>query len=126
MQFGIDMKRFALFFLIATVFIGCSDRDDDLEGVNIRIKNESNVTFDTVQVGSDEMIHESIDPDEYSDYLEYETAYSYSYINIMVGGENYVLQPMDFVGETPLEFGFYTYALSISEEGNVILDFVVD
>ncbi|MEZ4970058.1 MAG: hypothetical protein R2814_10450 [Flavobacteriaceae bacterium] len=120
------MKRFALFFLIATVFIGCSDRDDDLEGVNIRIKNESNVTFDTVQVGSDEMIHESIDPDEYSDYLEYETAYSYSYINIMVGGENYVLQPMDFVGETPLEFGFYTYALSISEEGNVILDFVVD
>ncbi|MBU2906139.1 MULTISPECIES: hypothetical protein [Arenibacter] len=120
------MKRLALLFLIATVFIGCSDRDDNLEGVNIRIKNESNVTFDTVQVGSDEMIHENIGPEEYSSYLEYETAYSYAYINIMVGEENFVSQPIDFVGETPLENGFYTYGLSISEEGDVILNFMVD
>jgi hypothetical protein len=122
----INMKRFACLFLIALVFIGCSDRDDDLEGVNIRIKNESNVTFNSVQVGSDEMIHENIGPGEYSGYLEYESAYSYGYINIMAGEENYVFQPTDFVGETPLEYGFYTYALNISEEGNVILDFVVD
>ena len=120
------MKQFALLFLIATVFIGCSDRDDNLDGVNIRIKNESSVTFDTVQVGSDEMIHENIGPEEYSGYLEYETAYSYAYINITVGEENYVFQPIDFVGETPLENGFYTYGLSISEEGDVILNFVVD
>ena len=120
------MKRFALLLLIATVIIACADRDDNLEGVNIRIKNESSVTFDTVQVGGDEMIHENIGPEEYSGYLEYETAYSYAYINIMVGEENYVLQPIDFVGETPLENGFYTYVLSISEEGDVVLNFVVD
>ena len=120
------MKRLALFFLITTLFIGCSDRDDDLDGVNIRIKNESNVIFDTVQVISDEMIHENIGPDEFSGYLEYESAYSYGYIHIMVGGESYVLQPTDYVDETPLEYGFYTYVLSISEEDNVILDLVVD
>ena len=62
------MKQFALLFLIATVFIGCSDRDDNLDGVNIRIKNESSVTFDTVQVGSDEMIHENIGPEEYFNF----------------------------------------------------------
>ncbi|SMG36147.1 hypothetical protein [Arenibacter troitsensis] len=120
------MKRFALLFLIATVFINCSDRDDNLEGVNIRIKNESSVIFDAVQVGSDDMIHENIAPDEYSDYLEYETAYTYAYINIMVGEENYVVQPIDFVGETPLENGFYTYGLNISEEGDVVLNFIMD
>ncbi|MDL5510794.1 hypothetical protein QSE00_03125 [Arenibacter sp. M-2] len=120
------MKRLALLFLIVTVFIGCTDRDDDLEGVNIRIKNESSVTFDTVQVGSDDMIHENIAPEEYSGYLEYETAYSYAYINIMVAGETYVLQPIDFVGETPLENGFYTYVLNLSEEGDVILSFMED
>ncbi|MCK0191322.1 hypothetical protein [Arenibacter sp. F20364] len=120
------MKRFAFLFLIVTLFIGCSDRDDDLEGANIRIKNESSLTFDTVQVGSEETVHENIGPDGYSGYLEYETAYSYAYINIEVGGENYVFQPIDFVGETPLENGFYTYGLSISEEGDVILNFVVD
>ncbi|MCK0147333.1 hypothetical protein MWU78_16890 [Arenibacter sp. F26102] len=120
------MKRFAFLVLVAAIFIGCSDRDDNLDGVNIRITNESSVTFDLVQVGSEEMVHENIVPDEYSGYLEYETAYEYAYINIKVGEENYVLQPIDFVGETPLENGFYTYVLTISEEGNVILDFRVD
>lgn len=120
------MKRLALLFLMFTVFMGCTDRDDDLIGVNIRIKNESGVTFDTVHVGSDEMIHENIAPDEYSGYLEYETAYAYAYVNITVGDGNYVLQPIDFVGETPLEIGFYTYGLNLSEEGQVILSFRED
>ena len=120
------MTRFVFLFLIVAVFMGCSDRDDDLEGVNIRIKNESSLTFDTVEVGGNETVHENIGPDEYSGYLEYEMAYSYAYINITVGEENYVLQPIDYVGETPLENGFYTYGLSISEEGNVVLNFMVD
>jgi hypothetical protein len=120
------MKLFACLFLIATVFMGCSDRDDDLQGVSIRIKNESSLTFDTVQVGANESVHENIGPDEYSGYLEYETAYSYAYINITAGAENYILQPIDFVGETPLENGFYTYGLSISKEGDVVLNFIVD
>ncbi|MCM4173145.1 hypothetical protein DHD32_16815 [Arenibacter sp. TNZ] len=120
------MKRFAFLFLVVIFITACSDRDDNLDGVNIRIKNESSVTYDLVQVGSAEMLHELIGPDEYSGYLKYETAYEYAYINITVGEENYVSQPIDFVGETPLENGFYTYGLSISEEGDIILNFIVD
>jgi hypothetical protein len=37
-----------------------------------------------------------------------------------------VLQPIDFEGETELPIGFYTYKLSIDEEGEVGLKFVVD
>jgi len=120
------MKRLAFLVLIAVFFVGCSDRDDNIDGVNIRIKNDSSVTFDVVQVGSEDMLHENIRPDEYSGYLEYETAYEYAYVHIKVGEETYVLQPIDFVGETPLENGFYTYKLNISEDGNVALIFVVD
>lgn len=120
------MKRFAFLVLVVIFFTGCTDRDDNLDGVNIRIKNESNVTYDQVQVGSEEMLHEKIGPDKYSGYLQYETAYKYAYVNIKVGEENYVLQPIDFVGETPLENGFYTYGLNITEAGDVILNFSVD
>lgn len=120
------MKQFA--FLIMSFFLltGCSDRDDKLVGVHIRIKNESNLTYDQVQVGEGDKLHKNISPGAFSDYLEYESAYSYAYINITSGDENYILQPHDFVGETLLEPGYYTYALNISEEGIVQMEFMVD
>jgi len=120
------MKQFA--FLIVSLFLltGCTDRDDDLNGVHIRIKNGSDLTYDRVQVGAGDKLHTNISPGAFSGYLEYDIAYDYAYINIISGDENFVFQPIDFVGETPLEHGFYTYVLNISEEGTVQLDFLVD
>ncbi|HUH47280.1 MAG TPA: hypothetical protein VLZ54_09020 [Arenibacter sp.] len=120
------MKQFV--FLIASLFLlaGCTDRDDALNGVHIRIKNDSGHVYDMVQVGEGDKSHEDIGPDSFSDYLEYESAYNYAYIHITIGDESYIFQPHDFVGEIPLDPGFYTYVLNISEEGIVQLDFVVD
>lgn len=121
------MKR--LLFVTMSVFVfilGCSDRDDELNGIQIRVKNVSSIHFDTIQVGGDGMVHTNVAPDSYSDYLEYETAYRYAYIGISASEETYVLQPIDFVGETPLPFGFYTYEIGIDQEGNVSLNFVID
>ncbi|MCM4169677.1 hypothetical protein KCTC52924_02274 [Arenibacter antarcticus] len=120
------MKKFGLLIAFLILLTGCTDRDDDLSGVKIRVKNESSFNFDKVQVGEAAMLHTNIAPGNFSRYLEYKTAYNYAYINITVGDENYILQPIDFVGETPLPEGFYTYGLKISEEGEVILNFMVD
>lgn len=121
------MKRFLILAISVFVFVvGCTDRDDELNGVQIRVKNVSAIQYDSIQVGGAEMIHTNVGPDSYTDYLEYETAYTYDYINISAEDETYVLQPIDFVGETPLPFGFYTYEIGLDEEGNVTLDFVVD
>lgn len=69
--------------LMLTFCFSCDDRDDNLEAVNIRIKNTSSVTYTTVQVGGDaETVHTNIAPDAFSEYLEYETAYGYAYISI--------------------------------------------
>lgn len=114
-----------LFCTILLLTIGCTDLDDE-NGVNIRIKNNSSVTFDKVQVGSAESVHNNVAAGGFSEYLIYEIAYNYAYIEAKSGDETYILQPIDFVGETPLEIGFYTYELSISEEGSISLNFVVD
>ncbi len=106
--------------------IGCTDRDDDITGVNIRIKNNSSVDFDEVQVGDAENVHNNVAAGDFSEYLVYDIAFQFAFIEAKSGDGTYILQPIDFVGETPLEIGFYTYELSITEEGNISLNFIVD
>ena len=120
------MVKYFLLALCLVATIGCSDLDDDLSSVNIRVRNVSDITFDLVQVGDMEKIHENVAPDSFTLYLEYEEAYRYAYIRIESGTETYVLQPIDFVGETPLPIGLYTYELDINEEGEILLNFRID
>jgi hypothetical protein len=114
------------FFLIVITSFSCTDRDDEAAFANIRIKNTGSFTYSSVQVGSEENIHLNVAPDAYSEYLEYEIAYTYDFIRIEANEETYILQPIDFVGETPLPIGFYTYELAVSETGDVQLTFKVD
>ena len=115
-----------LFLVVGGLVLGCTDQDDEVDAVNIRIKNKSSLVFDSVIVGDAQEPHMNIAPDGYSDYLSYEEAYRYAYIEIASGEETFILQPIDFVGETPLPIGFYTYELDITETGEVVLTFVVD
>ena len=120
------MKKLLVLALMAMTFtVGCTDRDDQI-GVNIRIKNTNAYTYDSVQVGDEDKIHSDVEAGAYSQYLSYETAYTYAYIEIDANGETYVLQPIDFVGETPLNIGFYTYELNVDSAGSVSLNFVED
>lgn len=121
------MKRFLMISLAFIFFsLSCTDQNDELTGIKIRVRNVGAITYEEVQVGGEEMVHSNVAPDDCSDYLLYESAFRYAYIKITAGEESYVLQPIDFVGETPLPFGFYTYELGITEEGDVTLNFVID
>lgn len=121
------MRNFGFVILSVLLFtIGCTDIDDKVNTINIRINNSSAINFDEVQVGSNEELYTNIAPGDYSDYLVYETAYTYAFIEIKSGEEVFVLQPIDFVGEDELPIGFYTYSLNINEEGEVELQFIVD
>lgn len=122
------MKKVILLLIILSSLsnFSCTDRDDQLAEVNIRIKNASSYVFDEVQVGDAETLLKNIAPNEFSEYLEFETAYRYAFIEIKSGDETFTLPVIDFVGETPLTFGFYTYILHVDDEGNVSLDLVSD
>lgn len=121
------MKNIGFVLLTFLVFaFSCTDRDDGVDTVNIRINNDSNINFDEVQVGTNEEMYTNVASGDYSNYLVYEMAYEYAFVEIKSGEDIYVLQPIDFVGETQLPIGFYTYKLSVNEEGEVGLQFVVD
>jgi len=121
------MKRLILLFVaLGMMTVACSDRDDDLTTINIRIKNKSSLVFDEVVVGGENNVYEMVTPDSYSEYQEFETAYPYAYIQITSGEEVFVLQPIDFVGEEILPIGLYTYELNVDEEGQVSLEFQID
>ena len=58
-------------------------------------------------------------------------AYEYAYVEIKLGDEVAVLQPIDYIGEALLPPGRYTYrftlnAKSRSRDDRVQLEFVVD
>ena len=119
------MKR-TLIFVLAVLVLACTDRDDELNAIQLRIKNTTDLPFDSVQVGDAEEVHENVAPGDYSEYFEYETAFRSAFIEIRSGENTYVLQPGALTEETSLPLGFYTYELDVDEGGNVDLTFVVD
>lgn len=107
-----------ILFLIITVSLsGCnllgSDEKDD--AVYLRIANTSPFDFYSVYVSfpGDEGTFGKISGGRVSDYQMFETAYRYGYIEVIAYNEKYVLQPIDYVGEEPLENGQYTFQLAI-------------
>lgn len=121
------MIKHVYIFLVLIIFsIGCTDRDDNVSVVNLRVKNNNNFTYDTVVVGEETQLHENVAAGSYSDYLQYEQAYRYAFVEIDTAGTKFTLQPIDFVGETPLSPGFYTYDLELEANGNIRLEFSPD
>lgn len=121
------MKRISLLIIVyITLIVGCTDRDDKLDTVNIRIKNESSINFDEVQIGDNEEFYENVGPDKYSDYLIYLEGFTSNSISIIAGEETYQFTPENMEEEMQLPIGLYTYKLSLDEEGEVLLEFVID
>ena len=96
--------------------------------VEIRIQNASPFSFQRVDVvfPADEVSYGAIGANSASQYRGVSKAYRYAYIEVDIGGEELVLQPIDYVGESLLESGRYTYVLNVTVEGHLTLEFRKD
>lgn len=116
----------ALFFITS-----CAD-DPEADGVLIRVENNSEVDFKEVIVnsGSGNVAFGTIRAGKKSEYKKFESAYRYGFISLLADGKELRIQPFDYVGETQLEIGFYTYKLGVnntdSDNPNLTLELVVD
>lgn len=84
--------------------------DPDDGPVHVRFENASAVPMESVETAFVDGVG-TLAPGEATPYVEVETAYRYTYFSAVVEGRRLVLQPIDYVGETPLRPGRYTYVI---------------
>ena len=64
---------------------------------------------------SQEKEFEDLDPGEQSGYKIFDLAYRYAFVELVIEGDTFTLQPIDYVGESPLPHGNYTYAIDADD-----------
>ena len=107
------MKRVLILIFTTIIFLfGCSN-DDNSSEVRIRIANISQFDFQNIVVTT--TTFEDTKSGENTDYKMFEFAYRYAFIELEIEGNTHTLQPIDFVGETPLKNGNYTYQIDAND-----------
>ena len=115
------MKNIVLVIFVLLTIVSCTkDNSADPNEVLIRIENTSDFDFKNVIVNTSggENNYGNLDSHQTSDYKIFELAYSYAFIELQIDGETYTMQPIDYVGETTLNAGKYTYVLNANISGN--------
>ncbi len=121
-------KSLTKFFLSILIFvIGFGLISCDIFGENstlIRIHNASEYDFLRVEVNTydEPKNYGTIKSDEKARYKTFEVAYRYAYVRLFVDENEFIIQPIDFVGETPLGSGKFTYVLEVIDFENRILN----
>ena len=90
--------------------------------VLIRIRNDAAIDFDRVQANfpfGPEIDYGPLPADGTSEYEPVDRAYRYAFLRVQLAdGRELVYQPIDYVGETLLPPGRYTYVLTIDGSGS--------
>jgi len=113
------MKIYLMLIPFLILITGCSilSGDDEATEVFIRLSNVSSYTYQDIRVSTTggEVSYGDLESGEFTDYKSFEKAYRYGFVELQINGSTYTLQPIDYVGETPLENGYYTYQVSAND-----------
>ncbi len=103
----------SIFLLVVIFILSACEESNDPEAVQLRVRNVSQHDYTGVVVSTGCCSHDfgDIPAGEVSEYEMYESAYRYGFVQLMVGEETFTLQPIDYVGESYLESGSYTYEI---------------
>ncbi len=118
------MKKLLIGIISIATLLSCSNDEDDKNSseLKIRLSNVSQFDFQNIKVNtasSDGNVNfENLKSTKKSDYKEFDSAYRYAFVELEIDGKKYTLQPIDYVGETPLEDGNYTYQINANDSEN--------
>lgn len=120
------MKRVLfLSILFLGLLISCTDRDDNVATVNIRIQNSTAQFFNEVRVAQRDTVYENIAAGDFSEYMEYEIAYQTAALTILTDSTSINYFPAEVPSDS-LPIGFYTYEITLDEENQLGLTFRID
>lgn len=103
---------------LAALLAGCGDPVGSGDGpLQFRVENRSLVPFDEVLVvfPQDSVSYGRVGAGATSGYRDVARAYRYAYVELRVGALKSVQQPIDYVGESLLQPGRYTYVILPSD-----------
>jgi hypothetical protein len=127
------MKKILIFIISVSSFISCSNNDDiKVSELKIRLSNISQFEFKNIVVNTTtgNSNFENLSSQQITAYKTFQTAYRYAFVELEIDGNTYTLQPIDYVGETPLENGNYTYQIdandSLEQYGKLSLTLIVE
>jgi len=88
---------------------------------NIRIFNNSIYDFTDVILNPSQgnKYYGDIKKNEKTEYKVFDIVYRYAYIKLLINGKEYIYQPYDYVGETPLGQGNFTYEITVGDTSNI-------
>jgi len=119
--------RMAALSVVALTMLSACGRPFSSEGdTNVRLRNASSfeLTAVTFRPGQAELKFARIAPGAATGYVPVASAYRYGYLDALVDGERRVLQPIDYVGESVIGAGRFTYVITVdptSRQPNVTL-----
>lgn len=86
----------------------------------IRIHNASTYDYQELEVG--QHTFGDLSADGFTEYRDFGTAYHYNYVRLTIGGDEFIIQPIDYVGEEPLGEGDFTYEIDVVDYDSRALD----
>ena len=111
-----------LFALLTLCMIIASCQPDETEAdpaadVLIRIENASAYDYQDVIVTPrlDVISYGDVPSGFITPYQKYQEAFRYEYVELQIEGETFIIQPIDWVGETLLTPGNYTYIIEANQ-----------
>jgi len=104
-------KLFLLFVVTMIIITSCGSNSGNVE---IRIENISEFDYvDITVISFNESVNiTNLNSNEISDYHIFQNAYSYSFVSLMIDGEEYIIEPIDFIGKEELNNGKFTYQIT--------------
>ncbi len=126
--------RLSLLTVFLIISLSCKEDTVDPNfgtgDIKIRIWNDTAYHMKDIFVntGGGENDYGELKARSRSSYFQFVNAYRYAFVSFKIDGKAYTIQPVDYVGEEPLEKGKYTYRLSVDNLNSTyaILEFIED
>jgi len=103
----------ALLAAVATALLPALVRPPAPPLSDIRVRNASSIDFENVVINHSN--YGTVKSGETTGYQRWGPAYRYARVELYAAGKKRELQPEDYVGESPLGTGRFTYVLSIPD-----------
>ena len=117
------LRAILLLLALGSTAAACGLSAPPAEPAQIRVANHSSRDFDSVLIGfpSQQEEYGPIASGGVSAYRAVAQAYRYAYVEVQVDTARLVLQPIDYVGESLLGPGRFTYVLSLGPSGRELV-----